>query len=105
LGTGAAPALTGALGGLAAGRTSLLSRLTPGLGAAAGIGTGAAIGSTLHEKAPIPGPFGDIGRSIESFFNEKLGLGGGQKNTVVNVNTNEIGVTADDVISNLDVFG
>jgi hypothetical protein len=89
-------------------RNGALGRGIQKLGGAkqAGIKAGAAVGGLLGGA--------EIGHLLlNAVYGEEEGNAkfagftgiGGQKNTTVNVNTNEIGVTSDDVINSSDVFG
>jgi hypothetical protein len=107
-GRGRGPALTGALRGAAGG----------GLGstaARAGAGGAAAIGGLLGGsqlgRLALKAVYGEEEgerryAGITGQIGSALGFGGGeQKIQNININTNEIGVTADDVINGSDVYG
>ncbi len=69
--------------------------------AVAGLGFGAIAGNALYSAIYGPEAAAENMAAVE----KNLGFGGGQKNVTVNVNTNEIGVTSDDVINSSDIFG
>ena len=69
--------------------------------AAAGLGIGAVVGNALYSA--IYGQ--DAAAENMAAVERNLGFGGSQKIQNISINTNEIGVTSDEVINGADIFG